>query len=120
MLCEFGRPRHDLVLRDDRVDGPDGERLGRCERLAFEDGHQRLVGADQTGQSLAAATAGHDSEEHFRLTDEEVAVSHHTKIVGPGELRAETEHFLAWHVAFAQWSLSNTPILLVSHAASVP
>jgi len=34
------------------------------------------VGADQAGQSLGAATARIDSEEHFRVADEEVAVSH--------------------------------------------
>ena len=45
-------------------------------RLALEDGNQGSVGADQAGQSLGAATTWIDSEEHFRVTDEEAAVSH--------------------------------------------
>jgi hypothetical protein len=89
-VLQFGRPRDDLV-RDDLVDGPVGQRLRGRERLAFEDGNQGSVGADETGQSLGAATARHDSEEHFRLADEEVSVSHDAQIARPGELRAETE-----------------------------
>lgn len=49
------------------------------------------MGADQAGQPLGAATARHDSEEHFGLADEEVSVGHDAQIARPGEFRAETE-----------------------------
>jgi hypothetical protein len=49
------------------------------------------VGADEAGQSLGAATAWHDSQEHLGLADEEVSVSHDAQIARPGELRAEAE-----------------------------
>jgi hypothetical protein len=76
VFCKFGRPRDDLVRRADLVDGPVGQRLRGRERLAIEDGNQGSVGADQSGQSLGAAPARHDSQEHLRLADEEVSVSH--------------------------------------------
>ena len=70
MFGKFGRPR-DLVPRDDIVDGPVGEPPGG-ERLAFEDGNQGSVGADQAGQPLGAATPWIDSQEHFGVADEEL------------------------------------------------
>jgi hypothetical protein len=73
------------------VDGPVGESLRRRERLAFEDGNQRSVGADQAGQPLGAATPWIDSQEHFGVADEEVSVSHDTQIARPGQLRAQAE-----------------------------
>src|SRR4029450_13198000 len=88
---EFDRPRDDLFLRDKFVDGSVGERLRGRERLALEDGNQGAVGADQAGQSLSAATAWIDSEEHFRVADEKVAVSHDAQVARPGEFRAEAE-----------------------------
>jgi hypothetical protein len=49
------------------------------------------VSADQAGQSLGAATARHDSEQHLRLADEEVSLGHDAQIARPGEFRTETE-----------------------------
>ena len=49
------------------------------------------MGADQPGQSLAAAAARHDPEEDFRLADEELAIGHHAQIARPGEFRAQTQ-----------------------------
>jgi hypothetical protein len=49
------------------------------------------VGADQPGESLAAATARHDPEEDFRLTDEELPIGHDTQIARPGEFRAQAQ-----------------------------
>ena len=91
VLGKFGRPRDDLVGRHDLVDGPVGQRLRGRERLALEDRDQRLVGADQPGQSLAAAAARHDAEEDFRLADEEVPIGHHAQIACPGEFRAQAQ-----------------------------
>jgi hypothetical protein len=91
VLGKFGRPRDDVVRRHDLVNGPIGQSLRWRERLALEDRDQRLVGADQPGQSLAAATAGHDPEEDFRLTDEELPIGHHAQIARPGEFRAQTQ-----------------------------
>jgi hypothetical protein len=88
---KFGRPRDDPILRDELVDGPMGESLRGRKRLPLKNGNQRTVGADQAGQSLSATTARVDSEEHFRVADEEVAVRHDAQITGPGEFRAETE-----------------------------
>ena len=76
VLREFDRPRDDLLLRDNFVDRSVGERLRGRERLALEDRNQGAVRADQARQSLGAAAAWIDSEEHFRVTDEELAVSH--------------------------------------------
>ena len=68
---------------------PVGESLRGRERLALKDGYQGSVGADQAGQSLGAATPWIESEEHFRVADEELSVSHDTQIARPGEFRTE-------------------------------
>ena len=91
VVGEFDRPRDDLVGRHDVVNRPIGQRLRGRERLALEDRNQRLVGADEPGQSLAAATARHDPEEDFRLADEELPIGHDAQIAGPGEFRAQTQ-----------------------------
>ena len=91
MFGEFGGPRDYVVPRDDLVDGPVCECFRGRERLALEDGNQGSVGTDQAGQSLGAATPWIDSEEHFRVSDEEVPVSHDTQIARPGQFRTEAE-----------------------------
>jgi hypothetical protein len=40
VLGKFGRPRHDVVRRDDLVNGPMCQSLRRRERLALEDRDQ--------------------------------------------------------------------------------
>jgi hypothetical protein len=84
-------PRQQLVLGHDVIDRAKIQRFGRGERLALEDRHQRPVGADQPGQPLRAAAAGHDAEKNLGLADEEVPVGHHPQVVGPGEFGTQPE-----------------------------
>src|SRR6516162_3207457 len=91
MLGQLDRPRDDVVRADDLVDGTIGQRLRGSERLALQNRHQGSVGADQSGQSLGAATARVDAQEYLWLADEKLPIGHDPQITRPGEFRAQTK-----------------------------